>query len=122
MRIGLETARAYWSHPSQHAYGMTEANLTRDFEYRATSYVCLAFHPVMIPGVYGVHIGVKPQAWGHTVDPVRHLLKGFWADYQPWRVVAWIGNQHRQAASLARRTGFIEDGQFPGFKMYGWRL
>lgn len=120
MIITVDEARAYWSDPSQHEHGKDESALTDDFVYTAKDGVCLAFHPVLLPDVWAVHIGVKREAWGHTDAPTANLLAEFWDVNQPRRIIAWIEDHKRHATALARRVGFVEDGRFPGVTLLGW--
>lgn len=122
MIITVDEARAYWAHPSQHDHGQTEAALPEHFEYRAQDGVCLAFHEVLVPGYFAVHIAAKPDAWGKTTGPSRVILNAFWRDRNPVRVVAWIEDHKRHAAALARRLGFTTDGHMPGVTIYGWTM
>ena len=121
MRIGLDEARAYWSHPSQHDYGHDESVLNDNLVYYANDGVCLAFEGVLVPGFVAVHIGAKPEAWGRTEQPVRALLHEFWGEYQPRYITAWIEDHKRHAVALARRVGFERLGEMPGVLMFGWR-
>lgn len=120
MRIGLEEARAFWAHPSQHDYGMSADDLPV-MAYYAQGGVCLAFEASPLPGVWFVHVGVKPEVWGFVDAPAKWLLREFAADFGATRVVAWIEERKRHAAALARRVGFDLDGRFPGVLMFGWR-
>lgn len=122
MKITVDEARAYWSHPSQQRMGITPEALPDDLEYWADGPVCLAFHRAPWPAVWMVHIGVKPEAWGRTLKPVLRLLTAFWNDKQPLRIVAWVEDGNRPTLALAHRCGFTNDGAFPGVCMIGWRL
>lgn len=123
-RIDVEAARAYFSHPSQQEFGLTEKDLPDWVEYRAAGGVCLAFHPAPMPDVWFCHIGVKPQAWGSIDEPVTYLLREFSGEKRCDRIVAWIHEEKRHAVALAARTGWKVDGVMPlGGKaviMIGW--
>ena len=123
MRIPVEAARSYWAHRSQQIMGATPDALPDEgFEYWADGDVCLAFHQAHWPGVWMVHIAVRPQAWGSTQMPVQRLLRAFWHAKQPLRIVAWVQDSNRSTLALARRCGFADDGAFAGVRMIGWRL
>ena len=121
MKITVDEARAYFAHPSQHV-GVTPEELPDWMEYWADGGVCMVLHPMPAPDVWMAHIGVKPEAWGRTAEPTRRILEAFWQAKQPHRIVAWIGDHRRAAIALARNTGWVADGQFPGTIMLGWRL
>lgn len=92
--------------------GIAPENLPdQGFEYWASGPVCLVFHGSFWPDVYMVHIGVKPEAWGHTVEPTREILRAFWAAKNPQRVICWINAKNRQVLRFSRRLGFSEDGR-----------
>lgn len=123
MRISVAEARAFWAHPSQHRMGATPETLPEDgIEYWADGPVCLAFHAAPWPDVWMAHLAVKPDGWGQTQAPVLRVLRAFWTEKKPLRVVAWVEEENRLTLALARRCGFVDDGAFPGVRMIGWRL
>jgi hypothetical protein len=119
MRITVEAARAFFAHPSQQAFGGTEADLPDWMEYFAGDGVCLALHPAFWPGVWMVHIGAKPAAWGRIDAECRGLIGEAFKATGAVRLVGWIAEDNRAAISLARRCGFVRDGGFPGVCMMG---
>ena len=122
MRITVEKARQFFAHPSQHAFGMTEDDLPEDYIYHADGGVCLAFHPVLWPGVYAVHVGAMPEAIGATTAPVRRLLAEFAGDMAPKAIIAAIDEKNRLAIALARRVGGEMAGAIsPGLIIMEWR-
>lgn len=121
MRVTVDEAREYFAHPSQHAFGMTEKDLPEDYTYYATGGVCLAFHSVLWPGVWACHVGVRPEAWGHTVRPSKALLRAFWVDMDPKAIIFAINANNRAAVSLAERVGGTLAGSFGGLVVMEWR-
>ena len=112
--LTLSEAREFFRHPSQQLYGITPDTLPREgFEYWAAGPVCIAFCRSMWPGVWSVHIGVKPEAWGRFVPFARRVLEGFAAVTDVRRYVAWLPASNRQAISAAKRCGAKEDGRMP---------
>lgn len=123
MKITAAEARAYFAHPSQHVLGATPETIPDEgLEYWADGPVCLIFHETAHPDVWMVHLAVKPEGWGHLVDPTRRLLAEFWQAKQPRRIVTWIEEHRRAAVALATKAGGVIDGQFPGTVMMGWSL
>lgn len=125
MRITVDEAREYFSHPSQQkGAGVHPDQLTDEFLYYARDGVCGVFHVIPWPHVWQGHYGVKPEAWGRTVKPALSLLSEFWDDHQPQMIVGWTDSRNRQALSFARRLGFKEHGrmELPGQTviMQGW--
>ena len=124
MKIGVEAARKYWSHPTQHSFGHTGDDLPDWAEYWADGDVCLMTHPWLWPGVLGVHLGVLPSAWGGTVEPVRRLLNEVWQAKQPERLVAHVDEKNRLTVALARKVGMEIDGITPlrsgAVLLFGW--
>lgn len=83
--------------------------LTDDgFEYYALDGVCGVFHPAMWWGLYMAHYGVLPSAWGRTTEPGKAILRQFWEDRQPEKIIGWTDSRNRAALSYARRLGFRE--------------
>lgn len=125
MKITRDQAEAYFAHPTQRKAAMLDGPLPDAAAYHAGVAVCLAFHDMPWPGVIGVHIGVKPEAWGQIDNETRGLLVEAWREYQPDRIAAWIKESNRAACALARRVGFELDGVLglpSPVIMYGWRL
>ena len=120
MKVTIDEARAFWAHPSQVADGFTAADLPDFAEYYASGPVCLMFHRAQWPDVWSLHIGVKPEGWGHLVPHVQELLREFWAEHDPVRIIAWVHTENRAVVGLAARCGFELDGAFPGVTMLGW--
>lgn len=122
MRITVDEAREYFSHPSQHEFGKTEKDLPEWGDYWAKGGVCLVSHNAYWPGIVMVHVGAKPEAWGGLDEDVRSLLAEIWAAEQPTRMIAWISENNRAALALARRVGFEIDGYMPnGVVLMGWK-
>ncbi len=122
MRIGVDEARGYFAHPSQrNASVLDPADLHEDgLLYYADGGVCLIFHRVYWPGVWMVHLGANPAAWGRLDGAVLRLLREFSAQHEPTRIVAWVSDKNRAVLALSRRLGFQQDGQFPGVELIGW--
>lgn len=111
-RIGVEDARQFWAHPSQHVMGASPDMLPGgdEFHYWAFGPVCGVFHRHIWPGVWMVHIGCKPDGWGHAAEIARAGLAAFWEDQQPESIVAWVSSRNRAVLALMRRVGFRADG------------
>ena len=128
VRITRDEAKAFFAHPSQLKASMLQSpdDLPEGVEYWADGPLCLMFHPAFWPGVWMVHHAAKPEGWGHLVDPAQRLLRAFWEDHQPERIIGWTDARNRAAIAFARRVGFREDGrmQLNGHEvlMTGWRL
>lgn len=125
MQITREAAEAFFTHPSQRKAAMLDGPLPDHAVYYAGQAVCLAFHDMPWPRVIGVHIGVKPEAWGRIDAETLGLLTEVWREYQPDRIVAWIKESNRAACALARRVGFELDGRMAlpaPVALFGWRL
>lgn len=125
MKITVEEAREFFSHPSQQLLDITPDALPDEgFEYWAQGLVCGVFHPMPWPGVWGAHYGVKPEGWGRLVVPARAVLQEFWAAHEPKRIVGWTPESNRAALAFARRLGFVVDGRMPlgseTIVMQGW--
>lgn len=119
MKVSVEAARPYFAHSSQHALGLTEADLPEWADYYAGDGVCVMAHPAFWPGVVMVHVGAKPSAWGRISDEGEALLGEIFRDTGAVRLVCWIADANRAAIALARRCGFGVDGGFPGVCMMG---
>lgn len=119
MRITRAEAVRFWSHPSQKADGP----LPEWAAYYARDGVCLMVHPMPAHGVFMVHIGVFPQAWGRVTEPALALLNEIWADLKATRLVTWLPESNRHATALCRRLGAELDGRLPlaePLACYGW--
>lgn len=126
MRITVDEAREYFAHPSQQLYGVTPENLPGEpFEYWAKGGICGVFHPAPATGVWMVHFAAMPSEWGRLVEPSREVLRAFWDEKKPQRIVGWTPASLRAAVALSRRVGFVEDGRLPlpdgEIIMSGWR-
>ena len=124
MRIGLEEARQYWAHPSQADRGYTGADLPEWGDYWAEGGVCLMVHQSLWPGVLMAHLGVKPEAWGKAVEPVRRLLGEIMESEKPERIIAWVPESNRAVIALLWRIGAVQDGGMPlqsgAVLQFGW--
>ena len=122
MLIGVDEARPYAAHPSNHEFGCTHADLTDAFLYYAHGGVCVALHPMPYPGVWMAHVFAKPEAWGRTTEATAACLNEFWAAVGPDHLIAWVAPRRRLAAALIRRIGGIREGVMAnGIETYGWR-
>ena len=122
MLIGVEDARPFAAHPSNHEFGFTHADLTDALLYYAHGGVCMAFQPMPWPRVWMVHVMAKPEAWGHTEPLVAACLAEFWADIDPEHLIAWAPPYRRLAKALIRRMGGRLEGVMAnGIETYGWR-
>ena len=110
MRVETSVAREHYAHPSQHSHGLTEKDIPEGLIHYAQGGVCLTFLPVFEPDIYEVHNGVKPEAWGHTIEPTVRNLAEFVRDFRPASVVAPIRTRNRLAIRLARQAGFSPSG------------
>lgn len=120
--IGVDAAREYAAHPSNHEFGHTHEDLTDAFIYYANGGVCLAFHPMPYPGVWMAHVFAKPETWGNTAGATIDCLNEFWAAIEPEHLIAWVAPRRRHAAALIRRIGGIREGVMAnGIEAYGWR-
>lgn len=127
MRITVDEAREYFAHPSQQVFGIKPEYLPGDpFEYWADGPLCGVVHPSFWPRVWVVHFAAKPEGWGHVTEPAKRLLREFWEEKQPDRLIGWTPANLRGALALTRRVGFIEDGRLPlpggDVVMSGWSL
>lgn len=92
---------------------MLDGPLPEWAEYYAESGVCAVFHPHLWPGVWAIHIGVTPAAWGYVDAPLQSVIAEFCHDKQPERVVGWVKESNRAVIALAKRVGFEIDGRLP---------
>ena len=123
MRITIDEARQYFAHPSQRNNADPET-LPVWAVYHALGGVCLLAHPMPLDGLWMVHLGVLPSAWGRVTEPARELLKEISAENRVERMLAWVPEDNRHVAALCRRVGFELDGRLPLARpllMYGWR-
>lgn len=125
MRLNAHDARPYFEHASQRQCDLDPSALhDNGIEYRAEGGICLAFHATFWPTVWMVHIGVMPSAWGELDRACIRLLTAFQAEKQAKRIIAWIPENNRAVAALARRVGFVTDGTLPlpqqKITMIGW--
>lgn len=124
MRITASEAEAFFAHPTQRKGAMLSGPLPDAAEYYACGDVCGVFHWGHWPGVMMAHVGVKPQAWGRTIDPAKAILAAAWQDHDPERMVAFIKQRNRATCKFAERIGFEPDGRLPladPVMIYGWR-
>ncbi len=125
MKITVDEAREYFAHKSQQLGGITPETLPDEgFFYYADGHVCGVFHRAAWPGVFMAHYGVKPEGWGNTVKPALNILNEFWDEHGPERIIGWTAADNKRALSLARRLGFVRDGEIPlpsgNVIMQGW--
>ncbi len=125
MQISVDEARAYFAHPSQQIEGLTPDNLpTLGIEYRACGGLCGAFSHAGWPGIWMAHYGAMPGAWGRLEAPALAILKAFWAEKQPQRIIGWTRASNRAALAFSKRIGFVVDGIMPiagdALVMQGW--
>ena len=125
MRINADAARAYFAHKSQQAGGFGPDDLhDNGLIYYAEGPICGLFHYAGYPGVFMAHYGVKPEGWGHLVEPAKAVLNEAFTDLGAVRLVGWTLKSNRQAIAFARRLGFTVDGEFPipgdTIIMQGW--
>lgn len=80
-------------------------------EYYVLGDMCGIAHQSHWPGVWMVHYGVKPGAWGSAVETGRALLERFWDERKPDLIIGWTKESNRAAVSFARRLGFVVDGK-----------
>lgn len=127
-KLTAREAREYFSDPTQLRASMLESadDLPEDrFEYWADGPICGVFHRTAWPGVWMAHYGVKREGWGHLADPARRILRAFWEEHGPERIIGWTDSRNRAALAFARRIGFREDGRMElnGYAvvMTGWR-
>ena len=124
MRITVDEAREYFSHPSQRRFGLDPKDLPEGLEYWARGNVCGVFHAAFWPGVWMGHFGVKREGLGEYVDDARCVLDEFSQTLRPARVIGWIEEGNRAAIAFVRRIGFSEDGSMDlpggGVVMFGW--
>lgn len=112
MRISVDAAREYFAHPSQQVFGITPDTLPDDpFEYWADGPVCSIVHMAPHPGVWMCHLTVKPEGWGKAIPHAKALLREFWEERQPKRLIGWTPSHLRAAVAFTRRVGFVEDGR-----------
>lgn len=112
-RISADSARAYFAHKSQqiHARVKPEELPDEGIEYWECGGVCGLFHMAMWPGVWMAHYGVKPEVWGHTLEPARAILSAFWDAENPELIIGWTLEENRAALAFAKRLGFAPYGK-----------
>ena len=118
MIVSPQIAREYFWHPAASLGGNELPDVA---EYRVSGNVCLGFHQTFWPDVWMVHLGAKREGWGNLDCDVLGLLKAFWQDKNPIRIIAWICKDNRAVIYLAKRLGFVQDGQFLDVLMMGWQ-
>ena len=121
VRIGLDEARQYFAHPSQHAFGLTEADLPENAAYYADGDVCGAFQGVLWPGIVAAHIGVKPDACGMTFEPALRILVEFSGEFPDMSIIGIIGKDNRLAVSQAKKLGFETKAIIGPIELMEWR-
>ena len=106
------------------AQGWFSETIPAWMDYRAEGGACMAFHESFWPGVAMVHLGANPRWWGALDGCVASLLREYWDDAKPKRIVAWVPARNRAVLAMARRVGFTVDGQMPlpdgEITMIGW--
>lgn len=125
-QITVDQARPFWADPSQHVMGAhPDALPDEGFHYWADGPVCVVFHRAPWPDVWMAHYGMKPEGRGHYVAPAVRILRAFWTEHSPARIVGWTDTGNRAAIAFARRCGFTKDGEFHTdtgtVAMTGWR-
>lgn len=122
MKISACEAMAFYDHPSQQRCAMGLPDVLPDtFEYRACDNVMGAFHPTFWPHIWMVHLAVKPEGWGVSDDIAKQILREFWEEVEPQRIIAWTDIENRAVAAFAKRCGFIEDGRMENVVMWGFK-
>ena len=123
MKITASEAEAFFAHPTQRKGAKDGQPLPGEAEYFARNGVCLAFHWGHFPGLLMVHVGVKPEAWGRTVEPAKAILNEAWQHFAPGRVIAFVNQSNRATCKFAERIGFETDGRMAmpdPVMIYGW--
>lgn len=118
MIVSPKDATVYFWHPAASLWGNELPDVA---EYRVDGDVCLAFHQTFWPDVWMVHLGAKRDGWGRLDKSTMLLLNEFWSEKLPVRIVAWVCKSNRAVIALAKRLGFVEDGQFADVLMMGWQ-
>jgi hypothetical protein len=113
VKITAAEAREYFAHESQRRGNMIDpADLPETgVEYWARDGVCGMFHRSFWPDVWMVHHAVKPEAWGRADAPAKAILRAFWTEKKPRRIIGWTLEGNRAAVAFARRVGFAVDGK-----------
>ena len=126
-QLSAAAARPFFDHPTQRRGAAVDPADLHDngIFYRALGGVCGAFHLAPWPGVWMAHYGVQPSSWGRAVEPARLILRAFWAEQQPDRIIGWTKESNRAALAFARRVGFTVDGRLDlpsgTVIMQGWK-
>ena len=127
MKISVDAAREYFSHPSQQVLGITPDALPDDgFDYWADGALCVVAHIAPHPGLLMVHFAAKPEGRGFLVPSGRRILREIWEEKRPKRLIGWTPVRFRAACAFASRLGFETDGILPlpdgDVVMSGWRM
>ena len=123
MKIPRDEAEAFFAAPIIRRAAKLNGPLPDFAEYYADGGLCLAAHPLGWPGVVMIHLGAKPEAWGHLDGPARRLLSEIAEDQRAGRIVAWIPDAYRAAQAMATRAGMQIDGRLPlldPVTCFGW--
>ncbi len=124
-KLTSQEALPFFNNPSQRrANGLIDGEDLGDWLlYRALGGVCLSFHQHLWPGVWMVHLGAKPEAWGNLDGDTAALVRAFADEVDASRIIAWVREENRAVLSLCRRIGFEIDGRLPARDvavMVGW--
>jgi hypothetical protein len=70
------------------------------------------------------HFAVVPEGRGKAVAPAVEVLRAFWTQNTPARIIGWTKESNRLACAFAKRVGFTIDGRMDlptgAVLMQGW--
>lgn len=89
-------------------------------EYWAQGDVAWAFHPAFWPDFWMAHVGMKPEGRGRSDEDSMAVLRGFWAEKRPRRIIAWMDTSNRAVLAFAKRVGFVPDARIDEIEMWSW--